>query len=326
MTFGRFTKRKIFAFIISFLLVLFLFSQIESAELIKIFIELNPLYLVAGFFIYILAYMFRALRFYLLLNKEVRLRDLFNIVCVHNMVNNILPARTGELSYILLLGKLHHKKSGEGIASLFIARVFDLITISSLFFISIFVVKDIPDVMMKAIVGIALFLAFIVILTITLLFFGESFLENIKRFIKFIHLDKPFIHFAFKKGEETIQGFEKIKTNGMMTFMALMIISFSIWLSLYLFGYLLVIAMGIHLSYFTVLMASTFAVFTTLLPIQGIAGFGTMEGGWALGFIAIGLSKEVAISSGFGYHIITLIFLFTLGSYGFLMLKKGQNL
>ena len=242
------------------------------------------------------------------------------------MVNNILPARTGELSYIMLLGKLHNKKSGEGIASLFIARVFDLMAISSLFFISIFVVKDIPDVMMKAIVGIALFLAFIVILTIILLFFGESFLESMEGFIRSIHLDGPFINFAFKKGEETIQGFEKIKTNGMMTFMALMIISFSIWLSLYLFGYLLVIAMGIHLSYFTVLMASTFAVFTTLLPIQGIAGFGTMEGGWALGFIAIGLSKEVAISSGFGYHIITLTFLFTLGSYGFLMLKKGQNL
>ena len=57
------------------------------------------MYLVAGFAFYVCSYFFRALRFHILLIGEAGLSDLFNIVCVHNMVNNILPAEFEIISF-----------------------------------------------------------------------------------------------------------------------------------------------------------------------------------------------------------------------------------
>jgi uncharacterized protein (TIRG00374 family) len=318
----RETIAKISAVGITIILIAILLSQIQIADIIVILAGIDPLYLIVGFVLYICINFFRALRFYILLDREVVLRDLFNIVCVHNMVNNILPARTGELSYIYLLKKLHNKKVGAGIATLFIARIFDLITISLLFFISALMIRDLPEIIMKAVWGIALFLMLIVIFASILLCFGKSFLDCVRRFFGRYNLDRYLVDYLLRKGEEVVESFEKIKANGKVTVVALITVSFGIWLSLYLLSYILAEAMNIDLGYFAVVLAFTFVVFTMILPIQGIGGFGTMESGWAVGFIAMGLTKEVAISSGFGYHIIIWVYFLVLGCYGFLAVKS----
>lgn len=131
----RQTIAKLSAVVITIALVAILLSQIQIADIIATLAGIDPLYLIAGFVLYVCSYFFIALRFHILLDGEVGLRDLFNIVCVHNMMNNILPARTGELSYIYLQKSLHNKKAGEGVATLFVTRVFDFIVFVVLTFI-----------------------------------------------------------------------------------------------------------------------------------------------------------------------------------------------
>ena len=313
---------KIFAVAITIVLAAVLLSQIEVNAVITTLASVDPLHVIAGFVLYTCSYFLRAFRFHILLNKKVKIRDLFNIVCVHNMLNNILPARTGELSYIYLLKKLHNKKTGEGIATLFVARVFDFITISLLFIGSAFVIQDLPEIIMKLVWGITLFLGTITIFLIALLYSGKSFFKSVKRFCERFKWDKRyFVDYLLRKGEETAECFEKIKKRGKVIVIALILNSFGIWLSLYSLNYILVSAMNINLSYCSIVFASTFALFTTFLPIQGIGGFGTLESGWTVGFIAVGLTKEVAISSGFGYHIILLVYFLILGCYGTVMIK-----
>jgi len=60
----------------------------------------------------------------------------------------------------------------------------------------------------------------------------------------------------------------------------------------------------------------------SILPIQGIGGFGTLEGSWAISFMAMGVTKEAAISSGFVMHIISIIYLAILFIIGFTGLNK----
>ena len=289
-----------------------LLSQIQITDVITTLASIDPLYLIAGFVLYICSYILRALRFHILLNGEVGIWDLFNIVCVHNMVNSILPARTGELSYIYLLKKLHNKNTGEGIATLFVARVFDIISISLLFGVSALMIRDLPEIFTPVVFLIVFILTLIVIFLIMLLYFGNAFLNLVRMFFRRFELEeKQIVKYMLRKGKETVDSFEIIKTNG--RFIETITVSIGIWLSLYLLNYTLVIAMGINLDFFTIVLASTFAVFTTVLPIQGVGGFGTIEGGWAIGFVAAGLTKEVAISSGFGVHIITIFYLLILG-------------
>lgn len=315
---------KISAVGITITLVAILLSQIEVSDVITTLAGIDPLYLIAGFVLYICSYFFRALRFQILLNKEVELRDLFNVVCMHNMVNNILPARTGELSYIYLLKKLHGRKTGEGIATLFVARMFDFIAISLLFCISALMIRDLPEMIIKAVWVIAFFMVSIVIVLITLLCFGNSFINLVRNFFRRFNLEKKyFVDYLLRKGEEMVEHFEEIKTTGKI--IELVIVSVGIWLFLYSLNYTLIRAMDINLYFFAVLLGSTFAIFTTVLPIQGIGGFGTFESGWVVGFITMGLAKEVAISSGFGYHLIVLIYFLILGCYGLLITKFKKS-
>ena len=90
------TIAKISAVAITVALLAILLSQIEISDVITTLAGIDPLYLIAGFVLYACSYFFRALRFHILLNGEVGIKDLFNIVCVQNKVNNILPAHIDD--------------------------------------------------------------------------------------------------------------------------------------------------------------------------------------------------------------------------------------
>jgi len=90
------TLAKIATGLITVALLAILLSQINVRDVVTTLSSISPVYLVVGFFLYACSYFFRTLRFWILLNKEVGIRDLFKIVCVHNMMNNLLPARTAR--------------------------------------------------------------------------------------------------------------------------------------------------------------------------------------------------------------------------------------
>ncbi len=292
------------ALAITIVLVFFLLSQIRICDFIIILSKINLLYLFFAFIPYVCAYFLRALRFYILLNREISVKDLFSIVCLHTFMNNILPARTGELTYIYLL-KLRNKKISEGIATLAFARFFDFISISLLFIISSFFVGLLKE--------------FITLICVTFLIITSisCFIFMSKKFMKKRMLDLP------RKIEEIIDNFMHVRKSGKLK--QLMVVSIFVWISLYSAVYFVAISINSNFTFFEVLFASSFAIITTILPIQGIGGFGTTEGGWCIGLIAIGLAKDVAISTGFVFHIIILAYSAILGFYGFsqiMMFKK----
>jgi uncharacterized protein (TIRG00374 family) len=312
----RQTIAKISAVVITIALVAILLSQIQITDVITTLAGIDPLYLIAGFVLYVCSYFFRALRFHILLNREVGLRDLLNIVCVHNMANNILPARTGELSYIYLLKKLHNKTTGEGIATLLVARVFDFIAISLLFFISALMIRDLPEIIMKAVWAIALFMFLIVIFLVILLYSGESLLNLVRRFFRRFNLEKRyFIDYLLRKGEETVESFEEVKTRRVVFWAFLF--SVLVWCFMFSTTYVILSGLNFYLPLYKVIAGSTFAMVITILPIQSLSGFGTYEGAWAIAFMALRFSKEHAIISGFSVHIISIIYFLIIGGYGF---------
>jgi uncharacterized protein (TIRG00374 family) len=240
------------------------------------------------------------------------------------MANNILPARTGELSYIYLLKKYHNKKVGEGIATLFVARVFDFISISLLFFISALTIQDLPAIITKVVWVIAFFMVLSVIFLITLLYFGGSFLNSVRKFFGMFNLDKKYFgDYLLRKGEETVESFEIVKEKRIVVGVGM--ISMAVWILLYVSDYVLLTAIGVNLNIWKVFLGITFLVFTTTLPIQSLGGFGTFEGGWTIGFVAVGVPMDLAISSGFIVHIIGYTYFLLLGIYGIILIKYFQS-
>jgi uncharacterized protein (TIRG00374 family) len=317
------TIAKIFAIVITVVLVAILLSQISISDVAKTLTSIEPIYLIIGFVLYLFSYFFRALRFHILLNNKVSIKHLFSIVCVHNMANNILPARTGEISYVYLSKKSHNIPVGEGVASLMVARVFDLTTISLLFFISTIFIRDLPDMVSKIIWIIVGLLVFVLLFFLALVFFGEIFIDMIRKVANGINaLQFSLVQYLLRKVDETVQSFKLM--NSKKLFGCVFVTSMMIGCSQYSMLYILANAMNISLAFWCMIFALTFVFFTTILPIQTIGGFGIIEGGWALGFIIMGISKEMSISSGFGFHVILYVYFLILGLYGGLTLKHKK--
>jgi len=203
---------KYIALFLTIILVALLLTQVSSDTIISIISHINPVYLLAGFMLYASSYFFRAWRFHLLLNREVSIKDLFNIVCVHNATNNLLPARTGELSYIYLLKKINNKTVGDGIATLVVSRIFDFIALIILFFFAIVLITDIPKIIMDALWIIAFFGIFLLIVLVILLTRGKKFVIQIQKTAERLHCEhNPGVHFFIRKGFETIESLDRIQ-------------------------------------------------------------------------------------------------------------------
>ena len=314
------TIAKISAVIITIALVAILLSQIQIADIITTLADIDPLYLVAGFVLYVCSYFFRALRFHILLNREVKLRDLFNIVCVHNLVNKIFPARTGELSYIYLLKKLHNKTTGEGIATLFVARVFDFIVIAISLFISALSLEKLPNLVVNVIWIIAVCMVLAGVTLVGFIYFDERFMRIIKKItIKTNIVRFGMVQYLLRKADETVNSFGSIKSKYILVQTGA--VSIGIWASMYLVYSLLVYAFGINLSTFEVITIVSFVALLPLLPFYAVGGFGTTEATITVVMISFGVLKETAIVASFGMHIIGIIYTLIVGAYGLLILN-----
>ncbi|MDD1700444.1 MAG: flippase-like domain-containing protein [Methanoregula sp.] len=316
---------KILAVLITLVLVVLLLNQINLGDIFTTLQNINLIYIIGGFLLYTCSYFFRAWRFHVLLNREVSTKDLFYIECVHNSVNNLLPARTGELSYVYLLKKINNKTTGDGVATLVVARIFDFIALISLFFIAVILVTNIPKIMLSALWIIAVFALFLLIVLVILITRGKNFVINVQKTAERLHCENnPVVNYLIRKGFETVESLDKIQVKKSIA--GLMTSSLLIWGVNYLVVYLLMKGMNIQISILLVILGGTFILLTTVLPIQGIAGFGTTETIWTLVFVPLGLSMDQAIISGFCYHIVIILYFTILGLYGWITVRLKISL
>jgi hypothetical protein len=317
---------RLLALIVTVSLLYILLSEVQIEEIVSTLLSLDPFFLILGFVAYATTYLLRALRFSILLHDELRISDLFSVVCAHNMANNILPARTGELSYVYLLNKICKKSIGDGFSTLVVARVFDFVFITLFFVVSALVTSDLPEGSERVIQMAVLFLSVILFLLSTLLFFPRRFINFIEYIAGVLGAKESDLLRSFlSKVEEVLESFGKIRSIGRAGFSKVFLVTFFIWLVLYIMIFILARGMGIDLEFISMMLASSFSVFTNVLPIQGVGGFGTVEGGWTIGFVALGLDLETAISTGFTYHIVVLIYVFILGLLGLLGMRERRN-
>ena len=314
-------KKAILSIIITVVLVWFLLSQVEVQEIVTSLKDVPPHLVLIGFFFYALSYLFRALRFRVLLQKAIGLGTLFNIVAVHTMWTNLLPFRTGELSYLYLL----KKKGGvgsylTGVPSLVLARVFDLVAISVLFIISFVGVGTLPEEIRVSGV-ILLFLVFSLLsFALFLIWKREQFLGRVKYHILKMNLDKlGVVEKILGKSGEILDGFNEVKSWKSLSLVA--VFSFAVWILIYLCNYAIILAVGIELNLLHIFFISTFFVLVSLFPVHGWAGFGTTEAVWVLTIVWFGIVKETAIVTGFQLHILGLLFTIILGITGWISIR-----
>jgi uncharacterized protein (TIRG00374 family) len=220
-------------------------------------------------------------------------------------MNMALPLKTGELSYSYLLKKRSQISFKKSISNLLIARLMDLGGIIFLFFVSLGVYSE--NLKFK------ILFSGLSVLSLTAMFFSFFFIGRLN-FISKINLKNKLMvklkDFILEVIKESIN-YKKIKI------LAIMIISISINLLMFIFGYLLMKSFGVDLSVWAIFVGGTLAFFITIIPIQGLFNFGTLEAAWTVSYMIVGLSKEQAIATGFSYHLVNLAFTIIMALLGF---------
>ena len=302
------------------MLLYILLSQIDFDDVTTTVVHMDLRYIAIGFVLYICSYFLRAFRFYILLGRDININSLFNIVCIHNFLNSLLPARTGELSYIYMLKKLHNKDIAVGASTLVISRIYDFIAISSIFLISAWMVRNLLGRIQELVYIVAIFMILCVIILVAISRTGEAFLQLVSSISGLVGVEENhFMKYFMTKTTDVIRAMERMRTIRMGSWA--LFISILIWAANYSMVFFVLKGLSFSLPLQLVVVGSTFTLLSTLLPISGIANFGTSEGVWTLVFVPLGLTLDHAIISGLGYHIVLIAFYSLLGLYGLIRIK-----
>jgi uncharacterized protein (TIRG00374 family) len=302
------SKRLILSILITVGIIVILLLQISLKDLYALLRTIDPLWAALGSIAYLLATLFRTLRFkWLIYSKTIPFSDLFRITAFYHLSLMVLPSKLGELSYPYLLKKISAMNVTEGLASLIVSRVYDFfIILMILLFVSIgfkglFKVNPFLIILL-----IALLIGFIIFALSSMSSFLRCFSNVLGRISHGIgSRNIRFFLWMQEKMNEMAEDFYAIKAR--KTYFPVSVTSLGSWIMIFCTFYAYMKGFGIDIPFTKMIFGSTVGVIANALPISGIGNWGTLEAGWAAGFLMVGLSKEKAIATGFGVHIIIFI-------------------
>ena len=303
----------------------YLFSQINSTELIAAGRGMTPRYL--GVFLLLLlgGVVARAIRFWILLERAIPLRFLTVIVLVRNLFVDLLPARLGEVSYVYLVTKRAKRPVENVLASLILAIAFDIVALAPLLLLAIIAVggNDSISGPWQAFIAIALGCgAFAAARLIVPLGYWAS--EKLKTFGQKSSKQRTKVASLLRSTSDAIA---HVWQRGLL----IQVLLISLVVRLCKFGsyYFLVLAIfgGLDLDvsdtgFFRVFLGVVSAELAAALPISGVAGFGTFEAAWAFSFTQLGFERSDAIISGILTHGVSQVVEYSMGALALLFIMR----
>ena len=307
---------------ISAVLLTLLFRQIDPALLRSTLSSLHvpALFLFMAFSL--AGTWLRAWRYRVLLAPEtIGWTPAFLVTFIRNLFVDLLPARIGSLSYVYVLNARLGFRFDSAASSFVVAVVLDFLTLSPFLVAALLVVGTGGSTASGS-----------WLLILALLFLGVMFLVMWRIVPLFCFLvnswDFLLCHFnleerawavrSMKEGRETVSALEQIRGRGV--YWPLFGLSLALRATKYGALYFLLFAL-LHSHGFALkslnlaktILGITGAEFTSVLPVKGLAGFGTWESAWALAFRLMDFDPELAVVSGIGVHLITNLFEYGLG-------------
>jgi len=314
MVMGKSVFKVVVGVVITFVLAFFLLRQVSVDDFLSIWGLLSFPWILVAFALYFFGYVFRALRFKFLLKDRVGLVSIFDVVCVHNLFNQLLPFRLGEFSFVHYL-----KRTGVGttqsLSVLFVARVFDFVSIALIFSVSL-LFFEVSRLFYSVLFFVGAVLVLLVLFFFVLVFLGRRGIFWLQSLVR--NKSGFFVLLVTKLGDSLQYIF---RAGSFRVVSVSVVLSLAIWVSNYLMYQALFIGTNISVSFWVVVAGVSLTFFVVMLPIHGFAGFGTIETAWAASFFLLGLTNVEAIATAFSFHVIVVAFFVLLGVFGLLRIR-----
>jgi uncharacterized membrane protein YbhN (UPF0104 family) len=311
-------------------LVYYLLNQVNFSDVKNAFLNMYIPYLVIGLVIMFIGNIARAYQKKILIGSpRISMVDLFLVTLVRNAFNMVLPARTGELSYVYVLNRKFKFPVEIGFSTLILILIFDLVIVFSLIVVSIIIVGINKYAISST--TIILVAAGLLVILMVALFYLSKIIGLLLRFFNFI-LSKyrigrnKVIQYIYKKLVDINTNIEIIQKRKIYwkVYLSALVIRVLKFTSYYFIIHAILKPEGFgfkDISFWVIFLGTVVAEISAVLPTHALAGFGTYEGAFALAFVILGFSKQISIIVGFNYHLIILLFSVILGLIAVIILS-----
>lgn len=300
---------------VSGLILAALLSFTDTRAVGRMLARTDPIGALAGFVLYALSYVPRAQRFRAV-GLQAPFRALLAISCVHAAFNKVLPLRAGELSYPWLARRVAGQGIGQAFLGLVYLRILDFAGVAVLFAASLALSggRFRGDVTLSLALAVALLIGSIVMLL---------FLRPLLRVS--IALGERLFgpRRILERARRSVAAFPALGLSAHLKLGALTLVA---WLLVYGTYYTLLGAFGFAMGAAETVLGSTAGVVASVLPLQGLGSFGTLEAGWALGMALVGMDLASAIATGLGVQVLTFGYAMLLGVLGGWGLRRPSSL
>lgn len=325
-------KNKIIYILISLAvsaaLIGFLLSQIKAEDLLQ---TLKSIYLPGVFLFMAVALLgagLRSWRYKMLLRpRPITWGNILLVTFIRNSLIDLLPARIGSLSFIYVLNKRLGFPFEKATSVFVMAFILDFMTLSPFLVFAILAAGVGSSVSTGTLLAASsiffLFFAAILRQIIPLARWG---LKRLEALFKTLAWDKrKAAAVTVDKFRATIESLSEIRARRIFfpVFCLSLLIRLAKYVSIYVLFFSLLRSHGFALSELSIwklILGISGAELTSVLPIKGLAGFGTWESAWALSFRLMNFDPDLAIISGIGVHLLTNIFEYSLGLAAILIL------
>jgi len=268
--------------------------------------HVDLLWLGAALVIFSINYALRTLRFLTLLHApELSVRKLAGVTTVYGMFNYLLPAKSGELTYVVLINRYLPIDIPHAAATLISARFFDFGVIALVLpVVLVAFYRVFPGTMIQASI---LYLVIVSGAVVGLL----------------VYLRRSRPRSSQSGWSKMVQGLRIIDQR--RQYPDLLVLTGGIWLCVYTNFYCIVASIGYEPSFIQMIVVSIILVPLTLLPVQGVANIGTHEAAWVAAFSLFGEPLETSLRIAVTTHVVLFVFVLILGGVGYALLQGDSQ-
>lgn len=283
-------------------------------------------WLLAGFGWYLLTNICRAYRFGVLLSwcGLVKPLRLVPDMIVLSFLNNVLPARMGELLFPLWLQRRHQTPIAQSLALLLITRLFDFLAVAALFLAFAFLVRGYLTAVARQVTLIATAILLPTLLLLAALpWLGQRGLALFEWLLRGLGLaEYRFSQRLRQLGERVVTAV--VQAHQGQTYLKTFSWSLLAWLCTFAWFACFLQAMALPTPYTLVVVGATFAVLANAVPFITVGGFGAHDAGWAFGFSLVGMEWKTAVATGFAVNVLTVLASIVFCAGVFIYLYRGK--